>query len=155
MHSKFLGRHLHELLTDSACQAIEQQGSLYIWISASQTDEEVDGLTILALILARIWPNFEVDMYADITKVKKLAVAQYNNDVQLYFDAVTFLKLHIDHKDPTVYTKDAFIRSIFLQLKNEYLLAEFCIKLSCDETCWMMNKSFISLQDLIDDASAY
>jgi hypothetical protein len=52
MHSKFLGHHLFELLTDSAHQAIEQQSSLYTWISASETNEEVDGLMILALIYA-------------------------------------------------------------------------------------------------------
>jgi hypothetical protein len=57
-------------------------------------------------------------MYAEITKVKKLTIAQYNNHVQLYFDAVTFLMLHIDQKDPTAYTKDAFICNIFLQLKT-------------------------------------
>jgi hypothetical protein len=39
MHSNFLGHHLLESLTDSACQAIKQQSSLYTWISASQTDE--------------------------------------------------------------------------------------------------------------------
>jgi hypothetical protein len=42
MHSKFLGYHLLELLTDSARQAIEQQSSLYTWISASETNKEVD-----------------------------------------------------------------------------------------------------------------
>jgi hypothetical protein len=94
-------------------------------------------------------------MYTEITKVKKLTIAQCDNNMQLYFDAVTFLKLHIDQKDPTVYTKDAFICNIFLQLKNESLPEEFCLEFSCQETCWMMNKSFISLQDLIDDASAY
>jgi hypothetical protein len=94
-------------------------------------------------------------MYAEITKVKKLTIAQYDNNVQLYFDAVTFHKLHIDQKDPTAYTEDAFICDIFLQLKNESLPAEFCLEFSCQETCWMINKSFISLQDLIDDASAY
>jgi hypothetical protein len=71
MHSKFLGHHLLKLLTDSARQAIEQQSSIYTWISQSGTEEEVDGLTIIALILARICPNFKVDMYAEITKVKK------------------------------------------------------------------------------------
>jgi hypothetical protein len=54
MHSKFLSHHLLELLTDSACQAIKQQSSLYTWISTSQTNEDFDGLTTLALILARI-----------------------------------------------------------------------------------------------------
>jgi hypothetical protein len=46
-------------------------------------------------------------------------------DVQLFFDAIKFLKLHIDQKDPSAYTEDAFIRDIFLQLKQESLPAEF------------------------------
>jgi hypothetical protein len=45
MHSKFLGHHLLKLLTDSARQAIEQQSSIYTWISQSGNEEEVDGLT--------------------------------------------------------------------------------------------------------------
>jgi hypothetical protein len=54
MHYKFLCYHLLELLTDLARQAIEQQSSLYTWISTSETDEEVDRITILALIHTRI-----------------------------------------------------------------------------------------------------
>jgi hypothetical protein len=91
----------------------------------SGIEEEIDGLTVLALILSRIRPNFKVHMYAEITKVKKLTIAQYDNDVQLYFDAVQFLKLHINQKDPTAYTEDAYIRDIFLQLKHESLPADF------------------------------
>ncbi len=58
-------------------------------------------MTILELILAWIRPTFKVDMYAEITKVKKLTIAQHDNNVQLYFDAVQFLKLQINQKDPT------------------------------------------------------
>jgi hypothetical protein len=29
-------------------------------------------------------------MYAEITKVKQLTISQYDNDVQLYFDAIKF-----------------------------------------------------------------
>jgi hypothetical protein len=61
-------------------------------------------------------------MYAEITKVKKLTIAQYNNDVQLYFDAVQFLKLQIDQKDLNAYTEDAYICDIFLQLKHDLSL---------------------------------
>jgi hypothetical protein len=76
MHSKFLGHQIMELLAPSACQAIEQHTNLYTWISQNGCKEEVDGLTILALILARIQPNFKVDMYSEITKVKKLIITQ-------------------------------------------------------------------------------
>ncbi len=112
-----------ELLTDSAHQAIEQHSDFYTWVSQNGCEEEVDGLTILALILACIHPNFKVDMYTEITKVKKLTLAQYDNDVQLFFDAIKFLKLHVDQKDPTTYTEDAFIQDIFLQLKQDSLPA--------------------------------
>ena len=64
-------------------------------------------------------------MYSEITKVKKRTIAQYDNDVQLFFNAIKFSKLHIDQKDPTAYTVDAFIQDIFLQLKQDSLPAEF------------------------------
>ncbi len=118
-------------------------------------EEEIGGLTVLVLILSRICPNFKVDMYAEITKVKKLTIAQYDNDIQLCFDAVQFLKLQIDQKDPTAYTEDAYIHDIFLQLKDDSLPVEFKIKFACRETCWMMNKSNVMSQILIDKASAY
>jgi hypothetical protein len=95
--------------------------------------EEVDGLTILALILGQMCPNFKVDMHAEIRKVKKLTIAQYDNDVQLFFDAVKFLKLHNDQKDPTAYTEDAFIWDIFLQLKDESLPSNFRHEFACQE----------------------
>ncbi len=123
MHSKFMAHHILELLTDSAHQAIEQQSALYTWTSGQE--EEFDGLTILALVLSRIRPNFKVDMFSEIAKAKQLTISQYDNDVQLYFDAIKFLKLQIDQKDSTAYTEDAFIQYIFHQLKHDTLPAEF------------------------------
>jgi hypothetical protein len=55
-------------------------------------------------------------MYAEIGKVKKLKIAQHDNDIQLFFDAAKYVKLQIDPKDPTAYTEDAFIWDIFLQI---------------------------------------
>ena len=80
-------------------------------------------------------------MYAEIIKATKLTISQYDNDGQLYFDAIKFSKLQIDWKDPTAYTEDAFIRDIFLQLKHESLPAKFQLKFACQETLWMMNKT--------------
>jgi hypothetical protein len=121
IHSKFLGHQIMELLTDSARQAIKQHSNLYTWVSQNGREEEVDGLTLLALILACIHPNFKVDMYTKITKVKKLTIAQHDNDVQLFLDAIKYLKLHINQKDPTAYTEDAFIQDIFIELKQDCL----------------------------------
>jgi hypothetical protein len=144
-----------ELLAPSARQVIEQHTHLFTSINQNGREEEVDGLTIVALILSRIQPNFKVDMYSKITKMTQLTIAQYDNDVQLFFDAIKFLKLHINQKDPTAYTEDAFIQDIFLQMKQESLPAEFRIEFGHQETRWMMNKAKITSASLMDDASAY
>jgi hypothetical protein len=96
-----------------------------MWVSQNGRKEEVDGLALLALILAHICPNFKVDMYTKITKVRKLTITQHDNYFQLFFDAIKYLKLHIDQKDPTAYTEDSFIWDIFIQLKQDSLPAEF------------------------------
>jgi hypothetical protein len=54
MHSKILGHQVMELLAPSARQAIEQHAHLFTWITQNGREEEVDGLTIVALILTRI-----------------------------------------------------------------------------------------------------
>jgi hypothetical protein len=48
MHSKFFAHQIMELLTDSACQAIEQHSDFFTWVTQNGHKEEVDGLTILA-----------------------------------------------------------------------------------------------------------
>jgi hypothetical protein len=63
MHSKFFGYQILELLTDLARQAIEQQSSLYTWVTADRKTEEVDSLTILILILACIRSAKQDDIY--------------------------------------------------------------------------------------------
>jgi hypothetical protein len=94
-------------------------------------------------------------MYNEITTVKKLTLAQHDNYVQLYFDAIQFLKLQTDQKDPNAHTEDAYIHDIFIQLKHDSLPAEFRLEFACQETRWMMSKSNISYQGLIDDSSDY
>ncbi len=64
-------------------------------------------------------------MYAEIGIIKMISIAQYDNDIHLYFDAITSKKLVIDMKDSTVYTDDTFVWDIFQQLKLESL--PFCI----------------------------
>ncbi len=54
MHSKFLGHYLLELLSNSARQTIKQNSDNYTWSTLNGIDEEVDGLTLFALILRRI-----------------------------------------------------------------------------------------------------
>ena len=94
-------------------------------------------------------------MYAEIGKAKKLTIAQHDNDVQMYFDAIKYIKLQIDQKDPTAYTDDLFIWDIFLQVKHESPSPDFRLKFARQETHWMMNKVCVTSQSLIDDALTY
>jgi hypothetical protein len=51
MHSKFMAHQLMSLLTPTARQAVEQHKGLYTWHTPDGKEEEMDGLTILAIIL--------------------------------------------------------------------------------------------------------
>ena len=85
----------------------------------------MDGLTLVALILRCLRPHHKVDMYAEIRKAKKLTVAQFDNDIHLFFNAMKSIKLQIDQKDASAYTDDAFEQDLFLQLKDESLPSDF------------------------------
>jgi hypothetical protein len=71
MHSKFLAHQLLESLTLAACQSIKQFKKLCTWTSPDGKDEEMDGLTILALVVNRIRHRYMINMYLDIKKIKK------------------------------------------------------------------------------------
>ena len=54
MHSKFMAHQLMSLLTPTARQAVEQLKGLYTCCTPDGKEEEMDGLTILAVVLNRI-----------------------------------------------------------------------------------------------------
>jgi hypothetical protein len=64
-------------------------------------------------------------MYSKIGAVKQMTIAQYDNDINLFIDSVKSVKLQINSKDPMSYTDQAFVRNIFIQLKNELLPHDF------------------------------
>jgi hypothetical protein len=94
-------------------------------------------------------------MYSEIGAVKKMTIAQFDNDINLFFDTIRSSKLQIDSKDPLVYTDDAFVHDIFAQLKNKILQLDFRSEFTSLKRCWQMGKEKISSQSLMDDASTY
>ncbi len=121
LHSKIIASQILSILSDDTCQVIEHQLDKYSWTDLAGLDEERDGMTISALVLCCLCPLHKVDMYAEIRIIKTISIAQYDNDVHLYFDAITSKKLAIDMKDSTAYTNDSFVQDIFQQLKHEFL----------------------------------
>ncbi len=155
IHSKILAHQAMATLSDEALQVIERQSNLFVWKDENGINEEMDGLTIVALILWHLCPHHKVDMYAEIGKIKKLTVAQFDNDVHLLFNMMKCIKLQIDQKDPMAYTDDAFVRDIFLQLKDEALPLEFKNKFTSLEWRWQMDKEIVTSQLLMDEAGTY
>jgi hypothetical protein len=51
MHLKVMAHQLMALLSPSACQSVEQLKGRYTWITPDGKEEEIDGLTILAIVL--------------------------------------------------------------------------------------------------------
>ena len=82
--SKILAHQTLALLTDEARQVIKQQADLYTRKDPTGVeDDEMDGLTLVALILRRLCPHHKVNMYTEIGKDKKLMGAQFDNDIHL------------------------------------------------------------------------
>jgi hypothetical protein len=88
-------------------------------------NEEMDGMTITALTLWYLRPHHKVDMYSEIGAAKKMTIAQYDNDINLFLDSIKSVKLQIDSEEPMACTDDAFVCDIFVQLKNELLPHNF------------------------------
>jgi hypothetical protein len=94
-------------------------------------------------------------MYAEIENAKKLKVAQFGNNIHLFIDAIKCIKLQIDQKDSAAYTDDAFVRDLFLQLKDESLPSDFKHEFTSLEHHWQMDKQIITPQSLMDHAGMY
>ncbi len=76
-------------------------------------DEDMKGMTITALTLWGLQIHHILDMYSKISAVKKMTLAQYNNDINLFFDLIESVKLQIDSKDP-MHIQTMHLFAIFL-----------------------------------------
>ncbi len=84
-----------------------------------------------------------------------MTIAQYDNNINLFFDSIKSVKLQFDSKDPMAYRDDAFVCDIFVQLKNELLPHDFKSEFTSLERRWQMDKEIITSQSLMDNASTY
>jgi hypothetical protein len=130
LHSKFLAHQLLESLSSAACQSIQQFKKIYTWTSPDRKDEEMDRLTILALVINCICPLYKVDMYLKIKKIKKQNLEQYENNLELFFDSICYHKLHIDQKNPMAYTDNQFVCDISSNYEANNLCLHFIWNLS-------------------------
>ncbi len=154
--SKVMAYQTLAMLTNEACQVIEQQFTLFTWKDPTgNEDEEMESLTIVALILWCLCPHHKVNMHAEIGKAKKLTVSQFDNDIHLFFDTMKSIKLQINQKDSLAYTDDAFVQDLFLQLKDEPLPLDFKHKFTALEGRWQMDKEIVTSQSLMDGAGTY
>ncbi len=155
LHSKIMASQIFAFLSNEAQTVIECQSNEYTWKDANGVDKEMDGMTIAALILWRLRPHCKVDMYSEIGTVKKMTIAQFDNDINLLFDAIRSSKLQIDSKDPLAYTDNAFVHDIFAQLKNKMLPHDFRYKFTYLERCRQIDKEKVSSQSLMDYTSTH
>jgi hypothetical protein len=92
-------------------------------------------------------------MYSKIGAIKQMTIVQYDNDINLFFDSVKSVKLQINSKDTLACTDQAFVRDIFVQLKNELLPHDFKSEFTSLERRWQMDKEIVTSQSLMEDTS--
>ena len=98
------------MLSDDARKVIAGQSEEYTWTEENGLDEEMDDMTILALILWCLRPHYKVDMYSEIGAIKQMTIVQYDEDINLFFDSIKSVKLQIDSKDPVVRSHHLVLR---------------------------------------------
>jgi hypothetical protein len=125
-----MAHHILEILSSSACQAIEQSKLVYTWTSPDEKDKEKDRLTILALVLDQIQPHYKVDMFLEIEKIKKEKLEHYENNPDLFFDTICHHKLLINQKNPLAYTDNQFFQDILRSLKATIFQLHFAWNLN-------------------------
>jgi hypothetical protein len=135
LHSKILAHPILSMLTDYVRQVIKRKSEEYTCSDLAGLNEEMDGMTIVALIFRHLHPHHKVDMYSEIGNVKKLMLAQYDNDAHLFCDAIISKKLVIDMKDPTAYTDDVLVQDLFQAFKHESLATDFKSEFTSLERC--------------------
>ena len=154
MHSKMMAHQLLECLTPQARISIELQKSIYTWTSPDGRDEEMDGLTILAIIMSRVKPHFKVDMFNELKRVKEITLKQHKNNLVSFFDEVSTKKVLIDQKDPSAYKDEAFVRDLLDQLKSAPI-ETFRLQYDQIETNWLMGKIELDSASLIAEATLH
>lgn len=154
MHSKMMAHQILSVLTPEARDAIELESKEFTWTSVDGRSEEFDGLTICALAMNRLFPHYKVDMFAEVDKMRRIELKDFNYEIPKYFDKMKKQKILIDQKDRRAYTEDAFLRDLFRQLKdapNESYRVEY----ENQETKWLTGKLSITPHQLMTDAAVH
>ena len=142
------------ILTPEARDAIKLEAKEFTWTSTDGRNEEFDGLTICALAMNRLFPHYKVDMFAEVDKMRRIELKDFNYEIPKYFDRMKKQKILIDQKDRRAYTDDAFLRDLFRQLKdapNESYRVEY----ENQETKWLTGKLSITPHQLMTEAAVH
>jgi hypothetical protein len=94
-------------------------------------------------------------MFLEIEKIKKEKLEHYENNPDLFIDAICRHKLLIDQKNLLAYTDDQFVRDIFKELNSDHLPASFHLEFECADIKWLINCKNYTSAGLIRKASLY
>ena len=104
------------LFNNKGQRTLETKKDLFTWTFASGRETERDGASLVALILSRIKPHYNVDMWKEMKLIKELILKQFGNDPVKYLDEMKLKKLLIDEKDSTAYSNSSHVKDMFAQL---------------------------------------
>ena len=151
MHSKFMAHQVLHLFNEDARRVLEIEWDLFTWTSADGRETERDGLSLVAIILSRMKPHFNVDMWKELSKIKGLTLKQFGDNPAKYLDEMKLMKLSIDEKDPAAYPDKMYVKDILAQL----VLApvdSFALEYERLHTSWLRGKEHLTSASLRREA---
>ena len=110
--SKCLAHHCLGLLSKKTKASIMLHEKEFEWFDTDSGESGYDGLTILLFILQRLRPNYIVDVFKELEKIKKISLADYKGNLCEWLDAMDEKKTIISLKDRDAYTDRAYTKDL-------------------------------------------
>ena len=146
-HSKILAHQIMAILDEDGQRTLLLEKEQFTWKSSDRRNTEFDGLVMLAILLSRVKPHYQVDMWQELKKSKELTLKQFGNNVVQYLDEMKIMKMSIDEKDIGAYTDNAYVKDIFAQLKLAPV-DSFSQEYERLESRWLLGKELVNSESL-------
>ena len=108
-----LAHHCFNHLTEGVRRTIKTHVDSYEYFNATTGETACDGPTILALILRTMRPNVRVNVFREITSMKDVTLASFNNNVVEWISQMEMNRINIELKIPGAYDDNPFLMEIY------------------------------------------
>ena len=110
--SRMLATHALKSLTPEAVKSLQTNQGVYEWYHPISGETAEDGLTVMAIILQKMRPNVKINVFNEISKIKRLDLSAHGGNITAWSSAMEAKRATIELKIPGAYDDDQFMMDI-------------------------------------------